>query len=112
MSSLSVVGVESSPAPQVVLKKEPGEIELPIELGEGAEPEVEPSETKTEPSIVQQLDYKGNPEQVDSLKFKNKIECGCGNIRWVKTADLFQVEKCKPCTYQDRLKRRRKSRKP
>ena len=105
---LSVVGVESPPAPQTDLKEEPGGINLPAELGEVGKPKAKPSETETGPSMVQQLDYKGNPEQVDALKFKNRIECECGNIRWVKNADLFQVKKCKPCTYQHRLKRRRK----
>jgi hypothetical protein len=93
---LSVVGVESSPVPQIDLKEEAGEIEPPAESHEEGEPEVEPSESELEPPMVQQLDYKGNPEQVNSRAFKNRIECGCGNIRWVKTADLFQVKKCKP----------------
>ena len=66
--------------------------------------ESEASEAQT----VQQLDYKGNIEEVDPKTFKNRIECGCGNVRWVKNADLFQVKKCKPCTYRDRLNRRKK----
>jgi len=63
-----------------------------------------------ESSMVQQLDYKGKPEEVNTRLFKNKIVCKCGNVRWVKNADLFQVKKCKPCTYRDRLNRRKQKR--
>jgi hypothetical protein len=61
------------------------------------------------PRIVEQLNYKGAPEKVDTGVFKNKIVCKCGNIRWVKNADMFQVSKCKPRTYRERIKRRRPS---
>jgi hypothetical protein len=57
-----------------------------------------------------QLDYHGQNEPVDTRQFTNRLECECGNVRWVKSADLFQVKKCKPCTYQHRLARRKKSR--
>jgi hypothetical protein len=60
-----------------------------------------------ESPIKEQSGYKGEPEEVDTRLFKNRIECQCGNIRWVKNADLFQVKKCKPCTYRDRLNRRK-----
>ena len=57
-----------------------------------------------------QMDYRGQKEQVDTRQFTNQLVCECGNVRWVKNADLFQVKKCKPCTYQHRLARRKKSR--
>ena len=61
-----------------------------------------------QPSIVTQLNYKGEPENVDTAIFNNKLSCACGNIRYVKNADLFQVTKCKPCTIKERNKRRQK----
>ena len=60
------------------------------------------------PSIVTQLNYKGELENVDTAIFNNKLICACGNIRYVKNADLFQVTKCKPCTIKERNKRRQK----
>ena len=57
--------------------------------------------------MTQQRNYLGEPEQVDTRLFTNKIVCKCGDVRWVKNADLFQVTKCKPCTYEDRKTRRR-----
>ena len=57
-------------------------------------------------SIVTQLNYKAEPERIDSAVFTNKLICSCGNIRYVKNADLFQVTKCKPCTIKERKKRR------
>jgi hypothetical protein len=61
-----------------------------------------------QPSIVTQFNYKGEPENVDTSVFSNKLICACGNIRYVKNADLFQVNKCKPCTIKGRNKRRKK----
>ena len=57
--------------------------------------------------IQRQLNYHGLAEEVDTRKFKNRLMCACGNVRWVKNADLFQVKKCKPCTYKERKERRR-----
>ncbi len=57
--------------------------------------------------IQDQLNYHGLLEEVDTRMFKNKLVCACGNVRWVKNADLFQVKKCKPCTYRERKERRR-----
>ena len=59
-----------------------------------------------QPSIVTQLNYKGEPEKVDTAVFRNKLICACGNVRYVKNADLFQVTRCKPCTIKERNKRR------
>ena len=106
---LSVVDTESLPVPELDFKEESEEIEthsgsdMDEALLETGEPEIEPP-------MVQQLDYKGKPEEVNPKLFKNKIECECGNDRWVKNADLFQVKKCKPCTYRDRLNRRKQKR--
>jgi len=59
---------------------------------------------------AQQLDYEGLPETVDTTIFNNKIICTCGNVRYVKKADIFQVKKCKPCTLRERKERRREAR--
>lgn len=58
--------------------------------------------------MTTQFSYKGTVEEVDTRIFSNKLVCPCGNVRWVKNADLFQVKKCKPCTFKDRNARRRK----
>ena len=59
--------------------------------------------------FAEHLSYTGTVEKVDTRKFKNKIVCECGNLRWVKNSDMFQVVKCKPCTYKARKNRRTKS---
>jgi hypothetical protein len=61
-----------------------------------------------EPAIATQFNYRGDPEKVDTAIFKNKLVCSCGGVRYVKTADLFQVKKCKPCTIKERNRRRKK----
>jgi len=58
--------------------------------------------------MAEQLGYDGTPERVNMSNFKNRIVCPCGNVRWVRNADLFQVKKCKPCTARERKERRRK----
>lgn len=63
-------------------------------------------EAPVEPKMMEQLNYKGEVEEVDTNIFKNKITCACGNVRWVKNADFFQVDKCKPCTRRERFRRR------
>jgi hypothetical protein len=60
-------------------------------------PETEPEDGGNK-HIQRQLNYHGLLEEVDTRMFKSKLMCSCGNVRWVKNADLFQVEKCKPCT--------------
>jgi hypothetical protein len=57
--------------------------------------------------IVEQLNHSGIMEKVDTRIFKNKLVCKCGNIRWVKSSDLFQVKKCKPCIRRERNDRRK-----
>jgi hypothetical protein len=61
-----------------------------------------------EPAIMTQLDYRGEPEKVNTSAFSNKLICKCGGVRYVKKQDLFQIAKCKPCTMRDRNARRKK----
>jgi len=60
------------------------------------------------PAVAIHLNYEGEPEEVDTTVFKNRVVCSCGSVRYVKNADLFQVKKCKPCTIRERGERRRK----
>ena len=69
-----------------------------------------PPDTLCTPRFQKQLNYQGLVEEVDAQTYSNKLVCKCGNVRWVKNADLFQVKKCKPCTYRDRKERRKKRR--
>ena len=72
-------------------------------------PSEKPVLDENPPSLmVEQLSYDGTPEKVNMTDFKNRIVCPCGNVRWVRNADLFQVKKCKPCTARERKERRRK----
>ena len=83
-------------------------MERPFTMREG----VEGSGTLTDPertTIVEQMNYKGEMEKIDTRVFKNKLTCSCGNVRWVKSSDLFQVKKCKPCTYKERNKKEKNS---
>jgi hypothetical protein len=71
-------------------------------------------EETMEPTMIYQKAYNGNTEALPAGKFTEKIECKCGEIRWVQRADVFQVTKCKPCTIKNRRTRqyqRRKTRK-
>ena len=55
---------------------------------------------------------KGEMEEVDGRVYTVAITCqSCGNVRYVKPQDEFQVTKCKPCTYSDRRKRASEARK-
>jgi hypothetical protein len=74
-----------------------------------AEPKPEPqADAASGDPIVEQLGYRGEVERVDTRVFRNRVVCDCGNVRWVKNADMFQVKKCKPCTLKERKQRRRK----
>lgn len=55
--------------------------------------------------MYKQLGYDGKEEEVPATLYTNKIKCACGNVRWVKNADLFQVKKCKPCMKKGRLQK-------
>jgi hypothetical protein len=54
--------------------------------------------------MVKQLGYKGEEELLSAVLYCNKVVCACGNVRWVKNSDVFQVKKCKPCMKAKRLK--------
>ena len=47
-----------------------------------------------------------SPRRWTPRRFNNEIVCACGNVRWVKNADLFQVNQCKPCVQAGRRQRR------
>lgn len=55
---------------------------------------------------VEQLGYKGETEVLSAEEYCNRIDCECGDVRWVKVQDVFQVTMCKPCTAQARKDRR------
>lgn len=67
---------------------------------------------------VKQLDYDGKEEELNAIQYCNKIVCECGNVRWIKNSDVFQVKKCKPCMKKKRkeqigkLKKYKKSNEP
>ena len=65
------------------------------------------TEIQTIPTFVEQLDYKGEIERVDTRIFNNRITCECGNVRWIKSSDRFQVRHCKPCAQSKRRERRK-----
>ena len=68
----------------------------------------EESKSNTSPAhFASQPSYTGEDEKVDTSIYKNKIICKCGNPRWVKNSDMFQVKKCKPCTLKGRQDRRK-----
>jgi hypothetical protein len=56
-------------------------------------------------AMVTQLDYNGEKEHLPAALYTNKITCKCGNVRYVKNSDLFQVKQCKPCVKAGRLKK-------
>jgi hypothetical protein len=67
-----------------------------------------------EPVLVEQLNERGEMEQVDFNLYCNIITCavpGCGNVRYVKNADRHQVTMCKPCARRARRRRIRENRK-
>lgn len=57
------------------------------------------------------LGYNGEKEEVPAATYTNKFTCKCGNIRWIKNADVFQVKMCKPCVKVARMKNIAKLRK-
>ena len=80
-----------------------------VPSGDGNSAETEKSEAdESQVHLASQPSYTGEEEKVDTRIFKNKIMCKCGNHRFVKNSDMFQVKKCKPCTLKGRQDRRRK----
>jgi hypothetical protein len=65
------------------------------------------TEIQETPALVEQLDYQGKVEKVDPIIFKHRLVCSCGQIRFIKGSDLFQVQRCKPCTKRQRQERRK-----
>jgi hypothetical protein len=59
------------------------------------------------PAFAEQLCYRGEVERVDTRIFKNRITCECGNVRWIKSSDMFQTKCCKPCAQRKRRERRK-----
>jgi len=59
--------------------------------------------------LVSQKAYDGTEEGLDKREYSNQLVCECGEVRWVKASDLFQVTHCKPCTYERRKARRREA---
>lgn len=56
---------------------------------------------------VEQLDYEGQVEILDQRFYSNRVQCPCGNVRWVKDQDVFQVKMCKPCVTKKKKSRKR-----
>ena len=73
---------------------------------EPGKPEEEPRKQEV-PDFVEQLNYRGDVEKVNTGIFKNRIICTCGNHRWVKNSDLFLTKYCKPCAQKKRRERRK-----
>jgi hypothetical protein len=61
---------------------------------------------KPEPIMMEQLDYHRKIEQVDITVYTHKLTCKCGNVRWIKSSDIFQCCICKPCVRKKRNKKR------
>jgi hypothetical protein len=59
--------------------------------------------------LVCQKAYDGSEEWLDKREYSNRLVCECGEVRWVKASDLFQVTHCKPCTFERRKARRREA---
>ena len=82
---------------------------------EPGKPEEEPrkqdalscTEIQEPPTFVGQLNYNGEVERVDTRIFKNRITCECGNVRWIKSSDIFQTKYCKLCAQRKRRERRK-----
>ncbi len=61
-----------------------------------------------DPEIMEQLGYRGETEEIDIRVYNNEVVCACGNKRWIKNADVFQVKTCKPCAWKKRTSGRKK----
>lgn len=104
-----------------------GEIRMPVDEGAPAIPVKKAAEKKEKSVVVvipkggemvKQLGYDGKEEELNAIQYCNKIVCECGNVRWIKNSDVFQVKKCKPCMKKKRkeqigkLKKYKKSNEP
>ena len=69
-------------------------------------PTPEPTTAVTKEPTVTQYAYDGTPETLDAAKYNHKFVCpDCGETRWVKPSDVFQVKYCKPCTKVHKAKK-------
>ena len=56
-----------------------------------------------EPVLITQPGYKKDEvEEVDINIYKHEFVCECGNKRYLKPQDVFQVKLCKPCVTRER----------
>jgi hypothetical protein len=53
---------------------------------------------------IVQKGYKGEDETVDTSVYSVRVECECGNVRYIKPQDVFQVKTCKVCVKKNRKK--------
>lgn len=57
------------------------------------------------PVWVEQVNEKGEMEQVDKNKYPFEINCECGNVRYVNKSGLLQATQCKLCAAKGRRKK-------
>lgn len=70
---------------------------------EKKEPKAKKEKVILEPVMVEQLNDKGEIELVDKNKFPFEVVCDeCGSVRYVNTAGLATVTKCKKCAAKKR----------
>ena len=68
----------------------------------------QPRKSAPDPVFKTQLDYHGKLEEVNVNVYNQTLKCECGNVRFLKPQDVFQVKACKPCTLIRRKQARRK----
>jgi hypothetical protein len=83
---------------------------LAFSKGYAEVPEVKKVIKDVPSELVEQLAYDGTKEYVHAGLYCNKVVCKCGNVRWVKNSDLFQVKFCKPCTIIERRQKNKERR--
>ena len=57
------------------------------------------------PKMVKQKGYKGEVEELDFNVYKVVVTCSCGEKRYIKPQDAFQVKTCKPCSQKRKMAR-------
>lgn len=88
-----------------VVKTFPSTLAKSVSTEKRKEPGAKESKKKavvTEAGTHTHKNYDGTDEEVPANLYCNKITCKCGNVRWVKNADMFQVKMCKPCVWEHR----------
>jgi Zn-finger protein len=88
-----------------IAKAFPGVLAKSVATEKRKEPGVKEPKKKaviTEAGTHTHKNYDGTNEEVPANLYCNKITCKCGNVRWVKNADMFQVKMCKPCVWEHR----------